>query len=132
MQAELAPVLPSQLGGAICFALCKNRPSQTQDLESTGWGLHDSRANGKHGMVQGIDNKRTRELSEEELTQLREEVDKYSIEGDLRRFNNLNIKRLQDIGCRRGRRHTAVSPVFTDPASPEYVGPVPVAVLVAG
>ena len=59
--------------------------------------------------MQGIENKRTRELSEEELTQLREEVDKYSIEGDLRRFNNLNIKRLQDIGCRRGRRHTAVS-----------------------
>ncbi|KAK9842876.1 hypothetical protein WJX74_003800 [Apatococcus lobatus] len=59
----------------------------------------------------GIENKRTRELSEEELTQLREEVDKYSIEGDLRRFNNLNIKRLQDIGCRRGRRHTARLPV---------------------
>ena len=47
-------------------------------------------------------------MSEEELTQLREEVDKYQIEGDLRRFNNLNIKRLKEINCYRGRRHTVV------------------------
>ena len=56
-----------------------------------------------------MENKRTRELSEEELTTLREEVDKYTIEGDLRRFNALNIKRLRDIGCYRGRRHAVVS-----------------------
>ena len=56
-----------------------------------------------------MDNKRTRELSEEELANIRQEVDKYTIEGDLRRFNNLNIKRLRDIGCYRGRRHAAVS-----------------------
>jgi Ribosomal protein S13/S18 len=60
--------------------------------------------------VQGIENKRTRELSEEELTQLREEVEKYTVEGDLRRFNALNIKRLKEIGCYRGRRHIAVRP----------------------
>lgn len=60
------------------------------------------------GHVQGIENKRTRELSEEELTNLREEVDKYTVEGDLRRFNALNIKRLRDIGCYRGRRHAVV------------------------
>jgi small subunit ribosomal protein S13 len=59
----------------------------------------------------GIENKRTRELSEEELTQLREEVDKYQTEGDLRRFNNLNIKRLKEISCYRGRRHIAGLPV---------------------
>ena len=55
-----------------------------------------------------MENKRTRELSEEELTNLREEVDKYTVEGDLRRFNALNIKRLRDIGCYRGRRHAVV------------------------
>lgn len=59
----------------------------------------------------GIENKRVRELSEEELTKLREEVDKYTTEGDLRRFNNLNIKRLKEIGCFRGRRHINHLPV---------------------
>lgn len=59
----------------------------------------------------GVENKRTRELSEEELTNLREEVDKYTVEGDLRRFNALNIKRLRDIGCYRGRRHAVGLPV---------------------
>lgn len=59
----------------------------------------------------GIDNKRTRDLSEEELTTLRDEVDKYTTEGDLRRFNALNIKRLKEIGCYRGRRHTMGLPV---------------------
>ena len=61
--------------------------------------------------MQGIENKRTRELSEEDLTHLREEVDKYTVEGDLRRFNALNIKRLRDIGCYRGRRHAVVRPL---------------------
>ena len=51
------------------------------------------------------------DLTEEELTQLREEVDKYTVEGDLRRFNALNIKRLKEIGCYRGRRHYNNLPV---------------------
>jgi small subunit ribosomal protein S13 len=53
----------------------------------------------------GLENKRVREFEEEELTTLREEVDKYLIEGDLRRFNMMNIKRLKEIQCYRGRRH---------------------------
>ena len=36
-------------------------------------------------------------------------MEKYTIEGDLRRFNALNIKRLKEIQCYRGRRHIAVS-----------------------
>ena len=67
--------------------------------------------------VQGIENKRTFELSEEELTSLRDEVEKYSVEGDLRRFNALNIKRLKDIQCYRGRRHIVVRCCLT-PQSP--------------
>ena len=59
-------------------------------------------------LLQGIENKRTRELSEDELTRLRDEVEKYTIEGDLRRFNALNIKRLKEIQCYRGKRHIAV------------------------
>uniref|UniRef100_A0A6U9PVV6 30S ribosomal protein S13, chloroplastic n=1 Tax=Picocystis salinarum TaxID=88271 RepID=A0A6U9PVV6_9CHLO len=59
----------------------------------------------------GIENKRTYELEETELKVLREEVEKYMVEGDLRRFNALNIKRLKDIGCYRGRRHVANLPL---------------------
>jgi len=51
---------------------------------------------------------RTRDLTEDDLTKLREEVDKYTTEGDLRRYVNLNIKRLKEIGCYRGRRHINV------------------------
>jgi small subunit ribosomal protein S13 len=47
--------------------------------------------------ITGLENKRVREFQEEELTVLREEVDKYLIEGDLRRFNMMNIKRLKEI-----------------------------------
>ena len=53
----------------------------------------------------GLENKRVREFEEEELTTLRAAVDGYMIEGDLRRFNMMNIKRLKEIQCYRGRRH---------------------------
>lgn len=66
---------------------------------------------------QEVPNKRTRELTEEELTILRDEVEKYMTEGDLRRFNALNIKRLKDIGCYRGRRHIAVGGVGSLPCA---------------
>jgi small subunit ribosomal protein S13 len=55
----------------------------------------------------GIDfDKRVKDLSDEEVTRLREIIDKnYRIEGDLRREMALNVKRLQEIGCYRGLRH---------------------------
>ncbi|KAK1403636.1 30S ribosomal protein S13, chloroplastic [Heracleum sosnowskyi] len=52
-----------------------------------------------------MENKITKDLSEEELIILRDEVSKYMIEGDLRRFNALNIRRLKEIQCYRGIRH---------------------------
>nr|ABK23197.1 unknown [Picea sitchensis]ABR16636.1 unknown [Picea sitchensis]ACN39773.1 unknown [Picea sitchensis] len=58
----------------------------------------------------GMENKVTRELNESELTRVRDEVSKYMIEGDLRRFNNLAIRRLIEIQCYRGRRHVAGLP----------------------
>jgi len=45
------------------------------------------------------------DLSEDELDKLRGEIAKLNIEGDLRRENQLNIKRLLDLGCYRGIRH---------------------------
>ncbi|XP_051123840.1 30S ribosomal protein S13, chloroplastic-like [Andrographis paniculata] len=52
-----------------------------------------------------FENRLTKDFSEEELTTLREEVSKYMIEGDLRRFNALAIRRLKEIQCYRGIRH---------------------------
>ena len=56
--------------------------------------------------------RRTRDLSEDEVTRLREIVDReFTVEGDLRRELNLNIKRLMEINCYRGVRHRRGLPV---------------------
>lgn len=57
------------------------------------------------------EDKRVKDLSEDELTRIRLEVQKYRIEGDLRREVALNIKRLQEIGSYRGIRHRRGLPV---------------------
>ena len=55
---------------------------------------------------------RVRDLTEEEIAKLREAIDKgYKVEGDLRREEQLNIKRLIEIGSYRGRRHRQGLPV---------------------
>jgi small subunit ribosomal protein S13 len=55
---------------------------------------------------------RVKDLSDPDVALLREAVeDGYQIEGDLRRWENLNIKRLMDIGTYRGRRHRLGLPV---------------------
>ncbi len=48
---------------------------------------------------------RVRDLSEDDLTKIREQVENVKVEGDLRREVNLNIKRLMEIGSYRGIRH---------------------------
>lgn len=51
-------------------------------------------------------NIRVRDLDENQLTRLREYIDRnYTVEGDLRREVNMNIKRLMEIGSYRGLRH---------------------------
>lgn len=55
---------------------------------------------------------RVRDLTDDEISKLREIIDKeYRVEGDLRREIALNIKRLIEIGCYRGRRHRLGLPV---------------------
>jgi small subunit ribosomal protein S13 len=55
---------------------------------------------------------RVKELTEEEVNRIREVVDReHTVEGDLRREVNLNIKRLMEIGCYRGVRHRRNLPV---------------------
>jgi small subunit ribosomal protein S13 len=51
-------------------------------------------------------NARVQNLSEAEVTRLRQAIDReYMVEGDLRREVTMNIKRLTEIGCYRGLRH---------------------------
>jgi small subunit ribosomal protein S13 len=49
---------------------------------------------------------RVKDLNDQDIALLRQELEtNYQVEGDLRRLEGLNIKRLVDIGCYRGRRH---------------------------
>ena len=55
---------------------------------------------------------RVKDLTEEEVIKLRDIIDKeYKVEGDLRREQALNIKRLMEINCYRGIRHKKNLPV---------------------
>ena len=54
---------------------------------------------------------RVRDLTEDEVSALRAEIDNYSDEGDLRRDIALDIKRLIEINCYRGLRHRKNHPV---------------------
>lgn len=56
---------------------------------------------------------RTNDLTTEEVVSLRQTLEEsdLKLEGDLRRFNGLNIKRLNEINCHRGKRHRNNLPV---------------------
>ncbi len=56
-------------------------------------------------------NKRVKALSSQEVNIINKAIEKYKIEGDLRREIMLNIKRLKEIGSYRGMRHTKKLPV---------------------
>ena len=61
----------------------------------------------------GVDpDKRAKDLTEEEIAKLRDEIENsYTVEGDLRRDVALNIKRMVEINCYRGIRHRKGLPV---------------------
>jgi small subunit ribosomal protein S13 len=48
---------------------------------------------------------KVKDLSDNDMEKLREQVAKFTIEGDLRREVTMSIKRLMDLGCYRGTRH---------------------------
>jgi small subunit ribosomal protein S13 len=54
---------------------------------------------------------RVKDLDDDQLAAIRNEISKYKVEGDLRREVALNIKRLTEIGCYRGIRHRRGLPV---------------------
>ena len=55
---------------------------------------------------------RVKDLTDEEIARIRDTIENnYPVAGDLRRITDMNIKRLMEIGCYRGRRHRAGLPV---------------------
>lgn len=56
--------------------------------------------------------RRVNGLTDDELVRIRETIDQeFQVEGDLRREVAMNVKRLMDLGCYRGRRHRRGLPV---------------------
>ncbi len=56
-------------------------------------------------------NKKAKDLTEEELASIRKEIDKHTVEGDLRREVNMNIKTKMEINSYQGTRHKKNLPV---------------------
>ena len=56
-------------------------------------------------------NVKVKDLSDAQMDKLREQVAKFTVEGDLRREVTMSIKRLMDLGCYRGFRHRRGLPV---------------------
>lgn len=81
---------------ALTYIYGIGRPSANKILEATGVNPDT----------------RVKNLSEEEVSKLRDYIDKnFTVEGDLRREVALSIKRLMEIGCYRGLRHRRGLPV---------------------
>ena len=55
--------------------------------------------------------RKVRDLTEDEVSKLRDAIDDITVEGDLRRERSQNIKRLMEIGCYRGMSHRRGLPV---------------------
>ncbi len=55
--------------------------------------------------------KKVKDLDDNEMEKLRDQVAKFTVEGDLRREVSMSIKRLMDLGCYRGLRHRRGLPV---------------------
>jgi small subunit ribosomal protein S13 len=75
-------------------------------------GIGDTFAKQICGKVNIPPERRVSQLTESEIIQIREVIDRdYMVEGDLRRDVAMNIKRLMDLGCYRGLRHRRGLPV---------------------
>ena len=54
---------------------------------------------------------KVKDLTDAQMDKIREQVGRFTVEGDLRRETSMNIKRLMDLGCYRGVRHKKGLPV---------------------
>ncbi len=75
------------------------------------YGIGRTRAQGICAAAGIAETTKIKELSDSDMDKLRDEVGKFTVEGDLRREVSMNIKRLMDMGCYRGLRHRKGLPV---------------------
>jgi small subunit ribosomal protein S13 len=76
------------------------------------YGIGGAKAKEILDKVSMPESRRVSQLTDQEVLQLREVIDRdYIVEGDLRREVAMNIKRLMDLGCYRGLRHRRSLPV---------------------
>lgn len=75
------------------------------------YGIGRSRSNEILANASVNPDTRIKDLTESELAAIRTEIDKYHVEGDLRREISMSIKRLREINCYRGVRHRRGLPV---------------------
>ena len=75
------------------------------------FGIGRTRARAICAATSVAEDAKIKELSPAQIDSLREEVAKYTVEGDLRREVSMNIKRLMDLGCYRGLRHRRSLPL---------------------
>ena len=76
------------------------------------YGIGRSTSNGLLVRAGIEPDRKVRDLTEDEVVQLRDLIDgSLTVEGDLRRERSQNVKRLQEIGCYRGLRHRRGLPV---------------------
>ena len=79
---------------------------QHADIALTAmYGIGRTRAQKICDAVGVVRSTKMKDLSDSDMDRLRDEVGKFTVEGDLRREVTMNIKRLMDLGCYRGLRH---------------------------
>ena len=75
------------------------------------FGIGRARAQAICVAAKVVTSAKIKDLSDSDMERLREEVAKFTVEGDLRREVSMSIKRLMDLGCYRGSRHRKGLPV---------------------
>ena len=75
------------------------------------FGIGRARAQAICVAAKVVTSAKIKDLSDSDMERLREEVAKFTVEGDLRREVSMSVKRLMDLGCYRGSRHRKGLPV---------------------
>ena len=75
------------------------------------YGIGRARARAICAAANVVKSTKIKDLSDSDVERLREEVARFTVEGDLRREVSMSIKRLMDLGCYRGSRHRKGLPV---------------------
>ena len=75
------------------------------------YGIGPSRAKAIVAAAGVVASTKIKDLNDAQMDKLREQVTRFTVEGDLRRETTMNITRLMDLGCYRGTRHRKGLPV---------------------